>query len=307
MEQNAEPITVDFQVLGRPLNDLLIATGNKLSREWPAKYREVIGARELLVMNLRAAHKTYLSALYLCGDKPPDPRREVEFCVCLAPVNRALLDSLFTIIFLLEDLPCRCQWFYEAGWRESRLELDRHVAEYGHLPEWKGWLSELTSHVNTGITFAGLTPEQAADPRGLRTWPNAGAMCSYGVSASVPLTPERAFMKYLYDFYYIDLSQQTHLADGWGTTKRTAFLLDQIRALPSTDALIRKYRQSQVRQTVIFALALATEVEAHFNFGLRTEAQYVWGVAAPLIVMAGEMYGKRYQELLKIPEAPVAD
>jgi hypothetical protein len=58
-----EPKPIDFAVVDEPLNKLLIATGNKLSREWPAKYYNVTGARELLVMQLRIAHLTYRSAL----------------------------------------------------------------------------------------------------------------------------------------------------------------------------------------------------------------------------------------------------
>ncbi len=81
---------LDFKVIGEPLNRLLTAVGNKLSREWPAKYRGVTGARELFVMHLRVAQLTYLSELYLCGDIPPDPRRKPEFFVSLPVLNRTL-------------------------------------------------------------------------------------------------------------------------------------------------------------------------------------------------------------------------
>jgi len=90
-----QPKPFDFAVIGEPLNKLLIATGNKLSREWPAKYQNVTGARELFVIHLRTAHMTYLSALYLGRDKlPSDGARPVEICVSLPVLNRAVLDSL---------------------------------------------------------------------------------------------------------------------------------------------------------------------------------------------------------------------
>jgi hypothetical protein len=292
------PKSVDFKVFGEPLNKLLIAVGYKLAREWPLKYREVIGARELLVMYVRAAQQTYLSSLYLCGDLPRDPNRKPEFCISLAPVNRSLLDSLFTLIFVLEDLPNRCEWFYEASWRETRLELDRLVAEYGEQPDWQSWLKELNSFVNWGGTFARLTPDQASNPKALRSWLNAGAMWRFGIDQNTSLPPARAFMKYLDDYFYIDLSQQSHLTP-WGMIKRTGFLLDEIHALPATEFPMKKYRYFQVAQTVLFALAIVSEVEAHFSFGLRQQCLFVWGVAAPVIVIAEEMYRKRYRELLK--------
>jgi hypothetical protein len=76
--QANEPKLLDFSVVGEPLVKLLIATGNKLSREWPAKYSNIAGARELFVMHLRVAHLTYRSALYLGGDIPADERRLPE-------------------------------------------------------------------------------------------------------------------------------------------------------------------------------------------------------------------------------------
>jgi hypothetical protein len=294
----SQPKDVDFKVLGEPLNKLLTAVGYKLAREWPARYKEVIGARELFVMYVRCAQQAYLSALYLCGDLPPDPRRKPEFCVSLAPVNRSLLDTLFTLIFLLEDLPSRCEWFYEASWREARLEQDRLLAEYAELPEWKKFFEELDEFVSWGRQFAKLTTEQASNPKALRSWPNAGAMFRYGVDVTQPLPAAQAFMKYLDDYFYIDLSQQSHLTP-WGMVKRTGFLLDEIHTLPSTEFPMKKYRYFQVAQTVMFALSMATELEAHFGFGLQADCLFVWGIARPLIAIANELYEKRYRSLLE--------
>jgi hypothetical protein len=294
-----KPKDIDFKVIGEPLNKLLIAVGNKLSREWPAKYRTVIGARELFVMHLRIAQWTYLSALYLCGDIPTDPRRKPEFCVSLPVLNRTLVDSLFTILFILEDVPNRCEWFWEADWKETHLELERYKMEYGHLPEWQTWLAQLTEHRNTGVAHAKLTPAQAADPKSLRSWPNPGAMLNYEVSPESPISPIRAYMKYLNDYFYIDLSQQAHLG-GWGMVKRAGFLLDEVRNSSETEAKLKKLKYAHIGQTVALILSLASEIEAHFNFGLQQQTLFVWNLAAPVIVVVNEVYQKRYSELLTL-------
>ncbi len=122
-------------------------------------------------------------------------------------------------------------------------------------------------------------------------------MVNYGVSTNVPLSPLQEFMKYLNDFFYIDLSQQAKLG-GWGIAKRAGFLLDEACPLPETDAQIKKYRYFQIGESVALVLALASEIEAHFNFGLRQDALYVWNLAAPVIVVVNEMYQKRYKGLL---------
>jgi hypothetical protein len=292
-----EPKSIEFSVIGEPLIKLLVALGNKLSREWPAKYQDVTGARELFVMHLRIAHLTYRSALYLGGDIPADERRLPEFCVSLPVLNRAILDGLFTVLFILEDVPNRNAWFRESDWRESRLEMERYVTEYGNLPEWKSYLEDLSKVCEMGLALTNLSPVQTANPRTLRSWPNPGAMVSHGVSSNVSLPPVQAFMKYLNDFFYADLSQQAKLG-GTGMSKRGAFLLDEIRSLPGTASQIKKYRYSQIGQSVALVLALASEIEAHFRFGLRQDALFVWNVAAPVIVVVKEMYDKRYQTLL---------
>ena len=148
-----------------------------------------------------------------------------------------------------------------------------------------------------GLTLTNLSPTQTANPKALRSWPNPGAMVNYGVSPNSPLPPVQTFLKYLNDFFYADLSQQAKLG-GTGLSKRGAFLLDEIRSLQGTDIQIKKYRYSQIGQAVALVLALASEIEAHFNFGLRQDALFVWNAAAPVIVVVKEMYDKRYRALL---------
>ncbi|HXX72877.1 MAG TPA: hypothetical protein VEI80_04210, partial [Candidatus Acidoferrales bacterium] len=178
------------------------------------KYKSLTGARELFVIHTRVAEQTFQAALYLCGDLPPDPRRKEGFAACMPPLNRALLDSLITVMFIMEDVRSRCEWFWESDWRESRLELDRYQNEYGQDPKWQTFLSQLSGMCDLGSQLTNLTPEQTANPKGLRSWLNAGAMWRYGVSPE-SLPPNRAFMKFLDDFFYIDLSQQCHLG-GYG-------------------------------------------------------------------------------------------
>ena len=212
-----EPL--DFSVVGDALDYLLKAVGHKLSREWPARYQTLPGARELFVIHIRTARMSYRSALYLGGDIPADTRRLPEFAVSLPLLTRAILDSLFTILFILEDVPARCELFREADYREARLELDRYVSEYGSRPEWQEHLQQFQLACQMGLALTNLTPAQTANPAALRRWPTPGKMVTYEVSENAPLSPVHDFMKYLRDFFYIDLSQQAHLG-GWGVTKR---------------------------------------------------------------------------------------
>jgi hypothetical protein len=293
----AGPPNLDFAVIGEPLNKLLLAVGHKLAREWPQRYQAVLGARELMVMLLRTSRMTYLSGLYLGAEKPPDPLRLPEFCATLPVLNRSLLDNVFNVMFLLEDVPARVPWFWEAEWRETRLELDRFVAEYGTLPQWQPWLNELRDYSEAGIAHAQLSPAQTANPKALRSWLNSGAMPNYQVPGGSPLPPNRNFMKYLHDCFYIDLSQQAH-GGALGIVKRGPIFLDEVQNDPIRDERLEKNRRGSLGLAIALVLSLASELEAHFEFGLQQQARYVWGVGAPIIGAVEEMYDKRYQRLL---------
>lgn len=289
--------TLDFSVITQPLDSLLAALENKIEREWPVRLAHVSGANALFLLTLRAASVTYRSVRWLCADKPPDPDRRLEYSITVPPLNRTILDSIFTTIFVLEDVPNRCEWFFKSDWRETRIELDRHAREYGQLPEWQDWLARLRTYSDVGIAIVGVSPAEVANPKSIAKWPNPGGMVNYGVSSNSPLPPARAFLRYLTDWFYADLSQQSHLG-GSGLMKRAGALINDYRRNPETEENLRKYKNSQVGQTVSLILALASEVEAYFNFGLRERAQYLWGLATPYIVVAKELYDKRYASLL---------
>lgn len=293
---NEEPANLDASVITEPLDSMLTALANKIEREWPANLAYILGARELFLLTLRTADVTCRSIRWLCADKPPDPNRIPEYCLSLPPLNRTILDNLLTVIFLLEDLPARCVWYHKAAWRDSRLELDRFRAEYGHLPEWRDWLGRLTEWTNFGITLFGVSPEEVAAPSRMDRWPNPGAMVKYRLKPDAPLPPTRAFMKYLNDWFYAELSQQAHLG-GAGLMKRASALMFD-RTDPERLRALTKNKWSWLGQTFAMMLALASELEASFHFGLRERLNYLWGLETSVIVVAKEMHEKRYAQLL---------
>jgi hypothetical protein len=292
-----EPPKIDAGVITVPLDKAMTALGNKIEREWPKRYANILGAREIVLLTVGTTDVTSRSIRYLCAEKPADPNRSLEYCLSAPPLNRTILDSLFSMIFVFEDLPARCLWYHKAAWREQRLELERYRAEYGALPNWRDWLEKLTALCDFGVGLFQISPQEVANPKSIPSWRNAGAMATYGVSASAPLPPNRAFMQYLNDWYYADLSQQAHLG-GQGMMKRSSPLLHE-RKSTEREATLNKNKYTWIGQAITLTLALASEVEAYFQFGLQTELSYLWGVTAPVIVVAQEVYEKRYAELLR--------
>jgi hypothetical protein len=291
-----DPVDLEASVITKPLDSLIGALGNKIDREWPKNLSHIWGARELFLLTLRTADVTSRSIRYLCAEKPPDPARRLEYCLSAPPLNRTILDNLFTVLFVSEDIPTRCAWYHKAAWREERLELERYRSEYGHLPEWQEWLDRMADHSDLGIEILAVPPGEVSDPSKMTRWPNPGAMIRYGISAGSPLPPTRTFMKYLNDWFYADLSQQAHLG-GAGLMKRATALLYEPNDTERQRALTRN-KYAWVGQTITLTLALATELEAHLRFGLSGRISYLWGLTAPVIVIAKEVYDERYAALL---------
>jgi len=290
---------VDAAVILEPLDSLLLALEAKLEREWPARLAHLPGARELFLLTFRTANATYRSIRYLAADKPPDPDRRLEYCVSISPLNRTILDNLFTVIFVLEDIPARCQWYFKSDWRETRLELERFRAEYGQFPDWQEWLAKLAKYSDIGITLLELSPSEVAEPSRIPSWPTPGNMASHEVSPKLPLPQARAFLKYLNDWFYADLSQQSHLG-GSGLIKRAGGLINDYRKNPETEQQLIRYKKAQVGQTITLMLSLASEFEIYFDFGLRERVRYLWAVMTPYIVVGKEMFDKKYASLFNM-------
>jgi hypothetical protein len=293
---DSPPTDLDASVITEPLDTMIGALANKLDREWPARFANIQGARELFLLMVRTADVTSRSIRFLSAEKPPDANRSPEYCLSLPPLNRTILDSIFTAMFVMEDLPGRCDWYYKAGWRETRMELDRYVAEYGHIPEWRDWLDRLKSFSDFGVQLLGISPTDVAQPAQMRRWPNAGLMPGYELSPTATVPPGRAFMRYLNDWFYKELSEQSHLGSS-GLMKRASVLLYD-RNEPQRANILRKNKYSWIGQTITLMLVLASEIEAFFRFGLREQIRYVWGVSNPVVVVAQEVYDKRYTTLL---------
>jgi hypothetical protein len=281
----------------QPLDTLVDATANKLEREWPRALARIASARELFVLNVRVAEITYRTIRWICADKPPNPFRRVEYAISIPPLNRTILESIFTTLFVLEDIPSRSKWYLKAGWREERLELDRYLREYADLEEWKVWLERFSKHVEMGIHHIGISQNEVSDPELIPRWPNPGSMVRYGIKRGHRVPPNRMFLHYLNDWFYRDLSGQSHL-DGLGLMKRAGFLLSDHRRDEATVTMLQQFKHDQVGMAITLVLALVSEIEAQFGFGLADRAKYLWKIIVDSMPIAQEIHEKRYSRLL---------
>jgi len=274
---------LDFRVIRDTLDETLEALKNSIDRSWPKGLGGIPGARALFLTMIKVAINTYGSVRFLAADYPKESTPNLDHALSIPPLTRSLLDQLFVVIFLSEDMPTRTQWYYKSGWREAKEAYERHRAKYGGNPSWARWL-ELNGKFLEGIrTEWAVSEEEAADLRRIRYWPIPSQMKDQA--------RDRVFLEYLDAWFYRTLSQDAHLTFP-GLAHRGAALL--LRPGEERTAQLEKRKSQAVFTTVTMVLALASEMEHLLGFGLGKRLEYVWGVLIKYWEEAEDLYKMRY-------------
>lgn len=291
----ADKGALNYRVIERDLDTFLLATGNKIEREWPSQFARISGARELFLVMLRVADVTFRTIRYICADTPHDPTRQLLYSISVPPLNRTILDSIFNAIFIMEDMPSRCSWYWKASWREHKEELQRYRTMYGSLPSWSDWLSRVSQYIDWGVKVHGISLEEIANPKIILHWPNPGQMPKYGLKKGESFPPNREFLAYLNDWFYRDLSAQSHLS--LGLVKRAGFLIDGFSLNEFSEESVKIFRQDQVATAITLVTCLVSEIDLFFRFGQTTKIKYLWTILQAYFPIAKEMCDKRYSNV----------
>src|SRR6266487_5970859 len=162
--------SLPWRTFGPQLRDLLVAVVNKLDREWPSKWRGLGGAAYLLESLARTTQNTYHTIWLLCIDNPTWPA-EREDVLSVGPIARTILESVFAVIFLFDDLPTRATWYLKGGWKELWEEQQLYVAKYSKDTKWNERLSEMQKFLDAAAGQFGLTAAETGNPTSLPYWP----------------------------------------------------------------------------------------------------------------------------------------
>jgi hypothetical protein len=84
--------------------------------------------------------------------------------VSAPPLARTILDSLFTVVFLFEDLPTRIKWYLKSGWRELFEEHQRCRKTYDADPAWSTWLAKQSAILDQMKVDWGISSDEQANP-----------------------------------------------------------------------------------------------------------------------------------------------
>src|SRR5215813_14710426 len=124
-EDVPEDRRLEFKVIREPLERLTAAVVINVERSLPPAIANVVGAPMIFLLLSKLAETTFNTIRYFCADEPQDPRRQISFASSAPPLLRALLDEIFTVIFIGEDVAGRVQWRSEE--HTSELQSRPHL------------------------------------------------------------------------------------------------------------------------------------------------------------------------------------
>jgi hypothetical protein len=294
------PLTeFNAEVVQRPLNGLL----TNVNREIERSLKQAIEARDLekerhlslLLMMVRLASSSYESACHLLVSAQDDPKLLTRRAIAIVPINRQMMDSLFSLVYMLDDFLVRSLEYEISGYRQLRETQDRYVARFSADPKMQDHLDNLKRLCTVTEHYLPITPQQKADPTTIPRWPTPSRLFKRK-------TVSQPFLEFLHTWLYNDTSAQSHL-NAAGLAQVGAFALtgvvpDHMQTFIE-DRSIRQYVYLHFTRTLTVVLAIATEIDAFQKFQNRETIQRLWGLLSGWVAEAKDVYERRYEAMLR--------
>jgi hypothetical protein len=209
-------------------------------------------------------------------------------------INRQLLDLLFSLVYMLDDLSPRSLQYQRAGWRELDQEYRMFKTQFSKDAEWRQHFKNVKGVLDNMIRLYGVTEDEQKDPRLIPFW-------KHPFELKDEKTKSREYLRYLEKWLYGDTSAQAHLSFG-GLAMVGPFLVADIVGGQDEEwvknRIILQYHYKHFSRTAIVTLAIATEIDNHFKLGNAAAAAYLWNVFSDYSAEAKEMIQYRYENLL---------
>jgi hypothetical protein len=206
----------------------------------------------------------------------------------LSPLVRELLDQVFTLAFLFEDLPTRWIQFKKGGWRDLRRQnevLHRHDGD----EIWRPFI-EANDHLLGMLRRAAAITEQEETVGGTVRWPNAGAMAS-----QCPAGELKDYLTHLDEWFYRELSQTSH-AQFVGLLNEAPFLnVDRVTSGRSKFLFIEQKRALVAFRGIGLTLAVFSELDIALKLGLAGPLLSLWRKAVSVQPEILELFTMRYE------------
>src|ERR1700733_462298 len=269
---------VDYGLVRAKLDGLLFNVDRDLQRRVRnlEQRQQWHGARQLVGMNtmVKFTKNTYDAVRYLVADTPEDHNRKPNYVLIVPAINRQLLDLLFTLVYMFDDYDTRALEYERAGWRESKQEFEMLHDRFANDPEWSDFFTNRQRLLNVMADFLGITSEEQQDVSLIPWWGTPTQLMR-------KKTQNQAFLKWLYEWFYQDISRTAHLSSS-GVYRIAPFVLAEIiggREKEIVDShVIQIFRFTQISRLALIVLAITTELSTHFSLGNFDSVSYLWQI-----------------------------
>ena len=201
---------------------------------------------------------------------------------------------LFTLVYMFDDYAARALEYERAGWRESKQEYEMLHNRFGNDAEWSDFFTNRSRILDVMADFLGLTPEQRQNIRLIPWWGTPTQLMR-------KKTQSQALLKWLYEWFYQDLSREAHLSSS-GVYRIAPFVLAEIvggREKEIVDShVIQIFRFTQISRLALIVLAIMTELSTHFSLGNFDSVSYLWQTLSDQVPEGKDMFDQRYKSLI---------
>lgn len=294
----------DYRTIQNDLLNLLEATANKLEREWDIRYANVGSACVVFYQYIRVAINTFNTMMFISADLPKDPNRKSILCLSLPPLSRTLFEQLIAIMFLVEDISTYIPYLFKTGYTERRIHLDHSLKYHENDPAWQSYIDAQRKQIVKEEQEYLLTQDEIDSPRKkIGRWLTPGAMLKK-LRQDHPSSSAIPYIEYMNSWLYRELSGHTHLNLSGLIHRGIAFDTDTAKLAygeewkEKVEEWVQNYRINQAFLAITLVLAIVSEIEIHFNYGLNQRCRYLWVVLNEASDISKDLWDRRYSSHL---------
>jgi hypothetical protein len=303
--QKAPAITcIDATTFQDPLLKIADVIAEKVKREAP----KMISGPGFIAIDLHMLlrHSMYTFAFF-CYLHAED-RRETDtawrdaYTIIVLPLIRNMIDDLYNITLILEDLVQNGTWFRTSGYKKAFEALDADEKRYAGIKMWDEWIANNRKELDFVIRVDGFKVDQQlmATP----TWPTMGKYINT-LQKGGGTTPHQDFLKALLHGPWTQYSAMAHGAYQGLLPYAVYYSRDSLThedrdELDQRQPIIISQHFSRV---ALLLLCMVTELQAYFKFhdngaNINPRIRSLWDIliVAPEVQ---ELYDKRYKQLMQ--------
>lgn len=262
---------------------------DNLKNNWSKKYpvEKVIGGKFTLTNLFKISVVNYVSVFNLC--KISEEINEHLYLVT-PTLNRSIIENYFSMIFLLSDFPEHNKLFVKNSLRELNEKIKFEKENFIDNKEWKEYLENTENIYNKHQKFIiediGLKKGELKSLTQMQRFPRISKIIQYFEKNN---HSDLKFFKYLEKYHYVKLSHFAHSQPS-GLSVIGTILESQPKAVNE------RFLTNQLWTSIMLILCLISEIEIHFEYGLKTQINGLWNSLNPYSDYVKEVYELRYEK-----------